>query len=269
MRAVRRRPSRACGPMSLLAGLCLLLYLPGISAIPPLDRDEARFAQATRQMLETGDFLRIRFQDEARNKKPAGIYWLQAAAVSAFSTPASDRDLALPRALAARRRSAAVLLTFALGAALFGGGDRSRGASRAIAAVLLASALGSSCRGAYRQDRCGAAGGGDGRPGSARSRLRARAHSGRACPLWIPVVFWTAEIAAIFLKGPPGPGLAVVTAAGAGDRRSRLALAARPPPGGRHRLPRHRAGALADRDRACHRGPLSRRRARPRSHGES
>ena len=47
-------------PYALLIGLCLFLYLPGISAIPPLDRDEARFAQATRQMLETGDLLRIR-----------------------------------------------------------------------------------------------------------------------------------------------------------------------------------------------------------------
>ncbi|MGA7867431.1 MAG: glycosyl transferase, partial [Stellaceae bacterium] len=59
--------------------LCLLsltLYAPGLAAIPPLDRDEARFAQATRQMLETGDFVRIRFQDEARNKKPIGTYWL-------------------------------------------------------------------------------------------------------------------------------------------------------------------------------------------------
>src|SRR5437762_13267733 len=77
-------------PYALLAALCLLLYLPGIASIPPLDRDEARFAQATRQMLESGDFLRTRFQDEARNKKPAGIYWLQAASVTVFSTPQSD-----------------------------------------------------------------------------------------------------------------------------------------------------------------------------------
>src|SRR5919108_4848954 len=76
-------------PYALLGLLCLLLYVPGLAAIPPLDRDEARFAQATRQMLETGDFLRIRFQNEARNKKPAGIYWLQAAAVAAFNTPES------------------------------------------------------------------------------------------------------------------------------------------------------------------------------------
>src|SRR5258706_9695647 len=76
-------------PYALLAGLCLLLYLPGIAAIPPLDRDEARFAQATRQMLETGDFVQIRFQDEARNKKPVGIHWLQAASVALLSTTAS------------------------------------------------------------------------------------------------------------------------------------------------------------------------------------
>src|SRR5947208_9358330 len=76
-------------PYALLIGFCLFLYLPGISTIPPLDRDEARFAQASRQMLETGDFLRIRFQEEARNKKPAGIYWLQAASVSLFSNAAS------------------------------------------------------------------------------------------------------------------------------------------------------------------------------------
>ena len=39
--------------------------------------------RATKQMLETGDFIDIRFQDEARHKKPVGIYWLQAATVRA------------------------------------------------------------------------------------------------------------------------------------------------------------------------------------------
>src|SRR5580693_4157758 len=68
-------------PYALLAALCLCLYVPGIATIPVLDRDEARFAQASRQMLETGDFVQIRFHDEARNRKPAGIYWLQAGAV--------------------------------------------------------------------------------------------------------------------------------------------------------------------------------------------
>jgi 4-amino-4-deoxy-L-arabinose transferase-like glycosyltransferase len=99
----------------LLGLLCLVIYAPGLSAIPPADRDEARFAQSTRQMLETGDFIRIRFQDEARNKKPVGIYWLQAAAVGAFSISQSSAfwPYRLPSAVAA---TAAVLLTFAFGA---------------------------------------------------------------------------------------------------------------------------------------------------------
>ncbi|MEM9738670.1 MAG: glycosyltransferase family 39 protein [Pseudomonadota bacterium] len=58
---------------------------PGVFAIPALDRDESRFAQASKQMLETGDYIRIRYQDELRNKKPAGIHWLQAASTAAFS----------------------------------------------------------------------------------------------------------------------------------------------------------------------------------------
>src|ERR1700688_2543176 len=62
--------------------LCaLLLFLPGFFNIPPIDRDEARFAQATKQMVETGDFVDIRFQDDVRYKKPVGIYWLQATTV--------------------------------------------------------------------------------------------------------------------------------------------------------------------------------------------
>ena len=69
--------SHARATMVLLA-VALLGFLPGIFSIPPIDRDEARFAQATKQMVETGDYIDIRFQDEVRYKKPAGIYWLQA-----------------------------------------------------------------------------------------------------------------------------------------------------------------------------------------------
>jgi 4-amino-4-deoxy-L-arabinose transferase-like glycosyltransferase len=53
---------------------------PGVFGLPSLDRDESRFAQASKQYIETGDYLTIRYQDEFRNKKPAGIHWLQAGA---------------------------------------------------------------------------------------------------------------------------------------------------------------------------------------------
>src|SRR6478609_6393759 len=105
-----REPTHLVNPGSRLAGLLdfvtgshvravalltlcgLLLFLPGFFNIPAIDRDEARFAQATKQMVESGDFVDIRFQDDVRYKKPVWIYWLQAAVVETASS------LGLPRA---------------------------------------------------------------------------------------------------------------------------------------------------------------------------
>jgi 4-amino-4-deoxy-L-arabinose transferase-like glycosyltransferase len=67
-------------PYAVLALLGLLLWLPGILSLPALDRDESRFAQSSRQMVESGDPVDIRFGHVPRYKKPVGIYWLQAAA---------------------------------------------------------------------------------------------------------------------------------------------------------------------------------------------
>src|SRR5271168_1211615 len=67
--------------LGVLLIVCVMLFLPGFFQIPPVDRDEAYFAQATKQMIETGDFIDIRYQDNVRYRKPVGIYWLQAAAV--------------------------------------------------------------------------------------------------------------------------------------------------------------------------------------------
>src|SRR5499426_2794005 len=69
----------------VLVLVSLAAFLPGFFQIPPVDRDEARFAQATKQMVETRDFVDIRFQDDVRYKKPVGIYWLQAAVVETAS----------------------------------------------------------------------------------------------------------------------------------------------------------------------------------------
>jgi 4-amino-4-deoxy-L-arabinose transferase-like glycosyltransferase len=69
--------------LAFLILFSLLCFLPGFFNIPPIDRDESLFAQATKQMIETGEYVDIRFQDEVRYKKPVGIYWLQAGAVRA------------------------------------------------------------------------------------------------------------------------------------------------------------------------------------------
>jgi hypothetical protein len=59
--------------------LALLSFWVGLAELPVQDRDEARYAQASRQMAETGDWVDIRFQDAARHVKPVGVYWMQAA----------------------------------------------------------------------------------------------------------------------------------------------------------------------------------------------
>src|SRR3981189_627647 len=92
-----------------------LLFLPGFFTIPPIDRDEARFAQATKQMVETGDFVDIRFQDDVRYKKPVGVYWLQAAAVetaSALGLPRAQLRVWLYRVPSLIGAIGAVLLTY-------------------------------------------------------------------------------------------------------------------------------------------------------------
>jgi 4-amino-4-deoxy-L-arabinose transferase-like glycosyltransferase len=72
-------------PIAVLFAVCFLAWAPGLLTFPPLDRDESRFAQATKQMLETGDYVDIRFGDGPRYKKPAGIHWMQAISTEIFN----------------------------------------------------------------------------------------------------------------------------------------------------------------------------------------
>lgn len=106
------------GPL-LAALVALFAGLPVLALLPPLDRDESRYAQATSQMLETGDYVDIRFQDDPRWKKPVGIYWMQAVAVAATSK-VEDRLIQpyrIPSILGAMMAAAAVAWA---GAAMFG-----------------------------------------------------------------------------------------------------------------------------------------------------
>ncbi|MBV9567915.1 MAG: glycosyltransferase family 39 protein [Hyphomicrobiales bacterium] len=91
------------------------MFLPGFAGLPPMDRDEPRFAQASKQMLETGNFVSIRFQGEARNKKPVGIYWLQSASVALAGSLGFDSarvTIWLYRLPSLAGAIAAVLLTY-------------------------------------------------------------------------------------------------------------------------------------------------------------
>jgi len=106
--------------LAVLTLVSLLMFLPGFFTIPPFDRDESRYAQATHQMLETRDFIDIRYQDEARHKKPVGIYWLQAAGVSLLTGGAEHGPIWMYRLPSLLGALAAVLLTAWAGARLFG-----------------------------------------------------------------------------------------------------------------------------------------------------
>ncbi|MCH4090501.1 ArnT family glycosyltransferase [Acetobacter sp.] len=102
----------------LLAFSVFLLLLPGRASIPPFDRDEPRYMQATAQMLETHNFIDVRFQDKPRYLQPAGIYWLEAAAVSLTGT-LSDRAVWAYRLPSLVAMTSAIGLTAWMGAILF------------------------------------------------------------------------------------------------------------------------------------------------------
>jgi len=82
----------AARPLAVLGLLGVLLWLPGILSLPALDRDESRFAQSSRQMVESGDVVDIRFGHVPRYKKPVGIYWLQAASTRIAGLFPANRD---------------------------------------------------------------------------------------------------------------------------------------------------------------------------------
>lgn len=188
----------------LLALFCLAAFLPGIFSLPPTDRDESRFVQATKQMVETGDFVDIRFQDVPRYKKPAGIYWLQAAAVLA-SGDGADAPIWVYRTVSVAGAIVSVLTAAWLGARLF---RASAGlvAGFGMAGILM---LGFEARIA-KTDATLLATGLLAQAALAAVYLGHR--QGIASPR-APWVFWAAQGAAILIKGPVIPVLSLATVA--------------------------------------------------------
>ncbi len=178
-----------------------LFYLPGFFTIPPIDRDEARFAQATRQMVESNDFVDIRFQDDVRYKKPVGIYWMQAAVVEAASKLGMPRPQAriwlyrIPSLIGA---TGAVLLTYWAALAFL----TRRGA--VLAALIMCSSVLLSAEARLAKTDAMllltvvAAMGAMGRVYLSWQRGDDASH-----PPWSgPAIFWTALAGGILLKGP-------------------------------------------------------------------
>ncbi|GAC1343386.1 MAG: glycosyltransferase family 39 protein [Acetobacteraceae bacterium] len=197
-------------------------WTPGFFTLPPGDRDESRFAQATKQMLETGDFVRIQNGTEARNRKPIGIHWLQApfaAAARAAGVAAANPiwPYRLPSALGAL---IAVLGTFALGEALVG-----RRAALLAGLMLGGSVILTTETHIAKTDAA--------LLGSVVLAMGVLARAYRA-PAMVgggqAALFWLAMGAGVLLKGPVGPMVVALTALtlSVADRRARWLLALRP-----------------------------------------
>lgn len=170
--------------------LSLAFFTPGMVTMPPTDRDESLFAQATKQMIETGDYTDIRFQDTPRYKKPIGIYWLQAASVKLLNPGHLDEIWAyrVPSLVGA---TASVLLTAAIGALLFSP------AAGLIAAMMLASGLLLNVEARLaKTDAVLLA------TILAAQYAMVRAFLWRAQGWAMPLLFWTALAAGILVKGP-------------------------------------------------------------------
>ena len=72
-------------PWLILLAVCSLLLLPGVFVLPITDPDEAHIMQSTRQMMQGGQGVLMRFQDTVNITSFPGVHWAQAASVSVFS----------------------------------------------------------------------------------------------------------------------------------------------------------------------------------------
>jgi len=183
--------------------ICFVFFLPGLSTIPPVDRDESRFAQATSQMLQTRDFVQIRFQDEARNKKPIGIYWLQAASAAVFGK-AAHREIWPYRIPSLVGAIFSVLFTFAIGKRLFGERTGLLGAVLTASSVLLVMEAHLATTDAVLLATIMAAQG-------ALSRFYISGNDSESAGTGAFLTFWTAQAVGILVKGPVTPMISLLT----------------------------------------------------------
>jgi len=186
--------------------LCLAVGVPGLRSIPPVDRDEARFAQASRQMAESGDLVVPHFQTAARLQKPAGVYWLQLASARLLGATHArpGRQLLAFRLPSLVAAVFAVLLTAVVGHRLFAPDGAFLGAALLAASACLvveahlatADAVLLACVVAAQ---------------AALAAIYVARRSGRTPSRFAAAGFWIALALAILVKGPVGPMVCCLT----------------------------------------------------------
>jgi 4-amino-4-deoxy-L-arabinose transferase-like glycosyltransferase len=78
---------------------CVLFHIAGTWSLPLIDRDEPRFAEASREMIQRGDYVVPYFNNQLRLDKPPLTYWAQAASYHIFGQ--NDFAARFPSAVAA------------------------------------------------------------------------------------------------------------------------------------------------------------------------
>jgi 4-amino-4-deoxy-L-arabinose transferase-like glycosyltransferase len=63
---------------------CVLFHVAGTWSLPLIDRDEPRFAEASREMIERGDYVVPYFNNHFRFDKPPLTYWAQVTSYKVF-----------------------------------------------------------------------------------------------------------------------------------------------------------------------------------------
>jgi len=96
---------------------CLIFHVVGTWSLPLIDRDEPRFAEASREMIERGDYIVPHFNNQLRLDKPPLAYWAQVASYKIFGQ--NDLAARFPSAVAA---ALVTLLILAWGSRI--GGNR-------------------------------------------------------------------------------------------------------------------------------------------------
>jgi 4-amino-4-deoxy-L-arabinose transferase-like glycosyltransferase len=63
--------------IAILSGIAFLSLFPLLGSAPLFDEDEGFYAESSREMLESGDYLTAHFNGTPQYDKPILIYWLQ------------------------------------------------------------------------------------------------------------------------------------------------------------------------------------------------
>lgn len=189
----------------LLFLFSLVMTLSGLASLPPIDRDESRFVQATKQMAESGDYVDIRFQEASRYQKPVGIYWLQSAAVT-LSGKGAEAPIWVYRTISALGIAFAVLAITWTGTNLFSA-NAGIAAGLVMAAIFATAFEGRDAKTDAMLLACCVAAQG----ALAQIYLASRRNESIAGHLWW--IFWIAQGAAILIKGPIAPLLSALTVA--------------------------------------------------------